>query len=228
MKEFFRKQMMNPDKIFRPLQIVHNYIPNTKEERETYFDNFKKMGLGGFVINIGGGKEVYPFDEAEWALFKEKIEDAFDHGFRVWIYDELGYPSGAAGTSVVERDPSLRVKAILCRSVKCVSGHAELETRGNEVLAGAFPIIKEDIIECWDIKGEEGAEVIKEESSVSAGTNPMAISEEYHKLQLEDLINSIVTGKTPLVDQNEGRKPVDIILAAYESSRTGKKVFVKK
>ena len=146
MKEFFRKQMMNPDKIFRPLQIVHNYIPNTKEERETYFDNFKKMGLGGFVINIGGGKEVYPFDEAEWALFKEKIEDAFDHGFRVWIYDELGYPSGAAGTSVVERDPSLRVKALLCRSVKCVSGHAELETRGNEVLAGAFPIIKEDII----------------------------------------------------------------------------------
>ena len=89
-------------------------------------------------------------------------------------------------------------------------------------------IIKEDIIECWDIKGEEGAEVTKEESSVSAGTNPMAISEEYHKLQLEDLINSIVTGKTPLVDQNEGRKPVDVILAAYESSRTGKKVFVKK
>ena len=39
-----------------------------------------------------------------------------------------------------------------------------------------------------------------------------------------DLIEAIEQDKTPMVDEEEGRKPVDIILAAYESERTGKKV----
>ncbi len=148
MKEFFRKQMIDADKRFRPVQIVHKFIPDTKEQREEYFKSAEAMGLGGFVINVGGDKESYPFDEAEWALFKEKIEDVFAHGFRVWLYDELGFPSGAAGKSVLERDNSLRVKALLCRSVRCSCGHAEIEVRGNEVLAGAFPIIEENVI--WE------------------------------------------------------------------------------
>lgn len=148
MKEFFRKQMIDADKRFRPVQIVHKFIPDTKEQREEYFKSAEAMGLGGFVINVGGDKESYPFDEAEWALFKEKIEDVFAHGFRVWLYDELGFPSGAAGKSVLERDNSLRVKALLCRSVRCSCGHAEIEARGNEVLAGAFPIIEENVI--WE------------------------------------------------------------------------------
>ena len=146
MKEFFRKQMMDADKIFRPVQIVHTFLPNTKEEREVYFKNAEAMGLGGFVINVGGNKDNYPFDEDEWALLKEKVEDVFAHGFRLWLYDELGFPSGAAGKSVLERDNSLRVKALLCRSVRFSDGHAEIETRGNEVLAGAYPIIEENVI----------------------------------------------------------------------------------
>ncbi|MBQ6906315.1 MAG: hypothetical protein IJN75_04765 [Clostridia bacterium] len=146
MKEFFRKQMMNADKEFRPVQIVHTFLPNTKEEREAYFKNAEAMGLGGFVINVGGDKDNYPFDEAEWALFKEKAEDVVAHNFRLWLYDELGFPSGAAGKSVLERDRSRRVKAMLCRSERCVDGHAELMARGNELMAGAFPIIAETVI----------------------------------------------------------------------------------
>ena len=37
MKEFFRKQMMDADKILLPVQIVHKFIPDTKEQREEYF-----------------------------------------------------------------------------------------------------------------------------------------------------------------------------------------------
>ena len=43
-------------------------------------------------------------------------------------------------------------------------------------------------------------------------------------MQFKDLISAIEEDKRPLVDEKEGRKPVEIILAAYESSKTGKKV----
>ncbi|MGN6533213.1 MAG: Gfo/Idh/MocA family oxidoreductase, partial [Ginsengibacter sp.] len=43
-----------------------------------------------------------------------------------------------------------------------------------------------------------------------------------HQKQIEDLIQSIETGKEPLIDGWEGRKSVEIVLAIYESARSGK------
>ena len=52
----------------------------------------------------------------------------------------------------------------------------------------------------------------------------MSLNYGYHRLQLADLIAAIDENRAPLVDVYEGKKPVEIVLAAYESSRTGKKV----
>ncbi len=57
-------------------------------------------------------------------------------------------------------------------------------------------------------------------------SNPAAISFAGHQRQLEEMICSIQTGKKLLVDAQEGRKSVAIVLAIYESARTGKKVAV--
>ena len=83
-------------------------------------------------------------------------------------------------------------------------------------------IVREDIIESWDIEGEELD--VEQSSEFNSGKDPMAFTEYYHKLQFEDLIEAIDKDRKPLVDEEEGRKPVEIILAAYESNRTGKKV----
>ena len=83
-------------------------------------------------------------------------------------------------------------------------------------------IIKEDVIDRWDVPGD--SETTTEQSLCNAGVNPMDFSEQYHTLQFMDLIEAIAQDRTPMVDEEEGRKPVDIILAAYESERTGKKV----
>lgn len=83
-------------------------------------------------------------------------------------------------------------------------------------------VVKEDVIEHWDIAGEEESE--RTESDFHSGADPMAFTEYYHKMQFIDLINAIDENRKPMVDENDGRKPVDIILAAYESSRTGKKI----
>ena len=58
----------------------------------------------------------------------------------------------------------------------------------------------------------------------SGASDPAAISYTGHREQLKDFIQAIQTGGRPLVDGEEGRKSVEIILAIYQSSRTGRRV----
>jgi len=84
-------------------------------------------------------------------------------------------------------------------------------------------VLEEDAITRWDV---EGADHKADEKSAynDSFRDPMAFSNEYHILQIRDLIDAIDNDRKPLVDMYEGKKPVDIILSAYESSRTGKKI----
>lgn len=64
------------------------------------------------------------------------------------------------------------------------------------------------------------------QSAQSGGTaaDPGALSSNTHALQIADLIQAIRTDGTPLLDGHGARHPVDIILAVYESQRTGREV----
>jgi UDP-N-acetyl-2-amino-2-deoxyglucuronate dehydrogenase len=55
-------------------------------------------------------------------------------------------------------------------------------------------------------------------------SNPADISFVGHQRQLEDFIHAIAKNGSPLVDGVEGRKSVEIVLAIYESAKTGKLV----
>ncbi|MEJ7769385.1 MAG: Gfo/Idh/MocA family oxidoreductase [Chitinophagaceae bacterium] len=55
-------------------------------------------------------------------------------------------------------------------------------------------------------------------------SNPADISYFGHQRQIEDLIHSIASGSTPFIDAFEGRKSVEIVLAIYESARTGQSI----
>lgn len=83
-------------------------------------------------------------------------------------------------------------------------------------------VIKEDTIERWDIDGER--ELQENTSLFNSGADPMAFSDKFHVMQFEDMLRAIELDERPFVDENEGRKPVEIILAAYRSSKTGQKV----
>ena len=74
--------------------------------------------------------------------------------------------------------------------------------------------------EDWMIRGKYAAR-----SSGSGGaSDPSAISFDGHQTQLEDFIQAINSNREPLVDGVEGRKSVELILAIYQSSWTGKRV----
>jgi predicted dehydrogenase len=58
-------------------------------------------------------------------------------------------------------------------------------------------------------------------------SDPSAISHVYHARQLTDFVHALETGGKPLVDGREGRKAVEVILAIYESAKTGRTVTLK-
>lgn len=51
-----------------------------------------------------------------------------------------------------------------------------------------------------------------------------AANPSYHAAQLQDFLHAIGDGREPLVNGEEGRKAVELMLAIYESSRTGNAV----
>ena len=82
--------------------------------------------------------------------------------------------------------------------------------------------LQEDVISEWNVEGCE--ESINDKVSGNSSSNPAEIPHCFHKKQIEDLLCAITEDRTPFVDINEGAKAVKVILAAYESSREGRKI----
>ncbi len=97
----WRSAWENPSVIYRPLQIVHG--ADIRNKAAYYKDT---CGLGGVVSNVAFG-DRYLKSEEDWKVFVEGVKAMYDADLRVWIYDEDGYPSLAAGGRVLEADPSL-------------------------------------------------------------------------------------------------------------------------
>lgn len=67
-----------------------------------------------------------------------------------------------------------------------------------------------------------------EEKSTSASfKDPKAFGVAGHVKQLTDMTNAVLQGRKPMIDVHEGRRPVALILAVYESAKRGEKVSVR-
>ena len=89
----------NPPQGDRPLQIAHGIaLSNVPAEVEHY----KDLHLGGVVCNVPG--KDYLRSEANWKSLVRAVDCLAKLGMTVWIYDENGYPSGAAGGEVLKEN----------------------------------------------------------------------------------------------------------------------------
>jgi hypothetical protein len=70
----------------------------------------KGLGLGGIVCNVDF--KNYMVSEENWDNLIRAVEACRDVGLVVWIYDEEGYPSGAAGGLVLKRNPAFEALAL--------------------------------------------------------------------------------------------------------------------
>ena len=78
-------------------------------------------------------------------------------------------------------------------------------------------------IATWKLEGEEEASEAEEEKP-SAAADSMALSSDPHRRQIQGFLSALETGAEPDPSGAEARKAVEIILAIYESSRSGKTV----
>ena len=91
-------------------------------------------------------------------------------------------------------------------------------------------IVEQDSVLMWKFAEETfrdseiRAEFAAPDETGGGAADPKAISHAGHREQLRDFLRAIDTGSTPLVDGREGRKSVELILAIYESQRTGRRV----
>jgi len=88
-------------------------------------------------------------------------------------------------------------------------------------------IVEEDCITNWNIEGMQKPDDVKLEHTKSgSSSNPSAFSLDGHILQIGDMVEAVRNGREPMVNQYEGRKPIEIIMAIYESSKTGRPVIL--
>ena len=97
-----------PTAELRPLQILHG-VP-AKQATAAGMTALKELGLGGIVCNVDFSE--YMVSEAHWETLVRTVGACQEAGLVVWIYDEDGYPSGAAGGLVLARNPDYEALAL--------------------------------------------------------------------------------------------------------------------
>ncbi|TXK84995.1 Gfo/Idh/MocA family protein [Paenibacillus sp. N3.4] len=85
------------------------------------------------------------------------------------------------------------------------------------------------------LKSEKGEEDLNEKPNISMNTrgattagDPGAVEGTGHIKQMNDMIEAIEENREPVINGEEGYKPLEIILAIYESARTGSSVTLSQ
>lgn len=87
-------------------------------------------------------------------------------------------------------------------------------------------IVKGDNTVVWTFEGEQ-PELRDIQEKTGEGVAPVAwtsMSKEGHRKQIEDMVDAVREDREPIVNGEEARKAVAIVLAIYESAKTGEPV----
>ena len=71
---------------------------------------YRQRGLGGLVCNVSF--KNYLRSDEHWARLLTAVKACRDLGLVVWIYDELGYPSGGAGGLVLAQNKEFEAQEL--------------------------------------------------------------------------------------------------------------------
>ncbi len=87
-------------------------------------------------------------------------------------------------------------------------------------------IFSDNGIEMWKF-ADRDEEAPQAKAGYGGSSDPTAISDDGHFLIVDDFVEAVLQDREPLVPGSEARKAVDLLLAIYESARTGKEVKVR-
>ena len=164
---------------------------------------------GGALIN----QAIHTLDLLRWFVGPVAEVFAFRNALRYQhieaedtLVGSLRFANGALG--VMQATTS--VKPGFKRRVE-LSGE-----RGTIILDG-------DAISVWEIDGEASA--ASHDAQLTDGSaNPAAISNEGHRLQIEDMLQAVRDGRAPLLDGRAGRESLEVVTALYASAQAARVV----
>ncbi len=162
----------------------------------------------------------------------------------LWIMGDVDEVFAYAGTMAHERieveDTLVAVLRYRSGALGQVSAATSLwpgQPKGLEVYGERASVtLLDDAVVRWQQHGEDGAtRSLLEEDGTGTGVgaakgatfaDPMAMSFENHRRQIEDFLDAIEHDRAPLVDGHEGLRSVALVEAIYRSVREGRPVRV--
>jgi predicted dehydrogenase len=163
---------------------------------------------------MGEAEEVFGY----WANLNHPFIEVDDTAVAV-----VRFKNGALGNIVVSnsQNPALNARV----SVHGANGaSAGVQTDGGAMfIAGMSNIVEPPFNDLWTLPGQEHllAQWKEEDARFFASIDPMA---HFHRLQIQDFLQSILKGVPPLVTGEAGRRTVELFTAIYRATREGKAV----
>lgn len=94
--------------------------------------DYKTKGFRGVCIHPRAGLKTDYFGAEWWEAVEAVVKEAASLGLKVWIYDEMHFPSGLANGKVTAKHPEYRMKVIRLQHVETVKGPGTHQLRPLE------------------------------------------------------------------------------------------------
>lgn len=173
---------------------------------------------GTWEIEGGGSlitQAIHSIDLLQWFMGKVK---SISGSIRISTHQ---IQTEDLGVAVLEFDNG--ALGVIESSTAIMPGFKErLEIHGQK---GTI-ILEGGNIKEWKVEGCNEADYVQPEQVSYGKTNSPAISYVNHQAQLQEIISSIINGKEPEVNGEEGLKSLKIVLGVYQSSQKGHKVYL--
>ncbi len=110
-----QKSWINPPSEYGPEPYFGMNGPVTIESLSHDLDTMKSRGFHTVTAQAGGGMTTTYLSHEYFAFFKQFIAEAKKRDMRVWIVDDIGYPSGFAGGKFANSKLSMQALTIAQR-----------------------------------------------------------------------------------------------------------------
>ena len=100
---------------------------------------------------------------------------------------------------------------------------SRLEIHGENGTIVANP--QYDQILFWNVGGNKGE--VEKEIDLGDIADPRSYPQKRHRIQIQDMVDAIREDREPILTGDDARVSLAINMAIYESSRTGKEMFLK-
>jgi len=214
-----------PSRFHESAQLLKRAVEQGRFGQLTIGDAYVKWYRTQEYYDKGGWRGTWKYDGGG-SLINQSIHtidlQRYIMGDPEWLFGKIGVMSHKIetedlGLAILQFKGGAR--GVIEGSTSVYPGLPErLEVHGEKATA----IIEGGKMMKWAMEGEQ--EGTEEKAKLSAAAEASAITADSHALQIQDFVDAIGQDRKPLVDGLEGRKALEVVVAVYRSSQTGKVV----